>query len=89
MWPNGKPNALIFAFRDKTLNMARHSVVFATLYLLVFTFLPFTPIPKEYLFFMFSISPMVVIYMVYDVLRHMEPCPHTLEDRQYADQEMK
>lgn len=69
--------------------MARHSVLIATLYLVVFTLLFFTPIPKAYLFFMFSISPLVVIYMVYDVLRYMEPCAYTMDERLYADKDQE
>ena len=57
----------------------------ATFYLLFFKASPFIGIPDEAIIAMFILSPFVVIYMVYVILRYGKPSKHTFEERFYED----
>jgi hypothetical protein len=57
----------------------------ATFYLLFFKASPFIGIPDEAIIAMFILSPFVVIYMAYVILRYGKPSKHTFEERFYED----
>jgi hypothetical protein len=69
--------------------MSRYSVLIATVYLLVYTFLPFSPLSKGLFILMFSLSPLVVIYMVYNVLKFGKSPSQTFDDQFYTDADFK
>lgn len=57
----------------------------ATFYLLFFKASPFIGIPDEAIIAMFILSPFIVIYMAYVILRYGKPSKHTFEERFYED----
>ena len=60
-------------------------ILLVTLYLLIFKSAPYLGIPDNIILLMFAISPFLVIYMVYVVLKFGKPSPHTFEERFYED----
>ena len=60
-------------------------ITLATFYLLFFKASPFIGIPDEAIIAMFILSPFVVIYMAYVILRYGKPSKHTFEERFYED----
>ena len=56
-----------------------------TLYALFFQLIPFTGIPVNIISGMFFLSPFLVIYMVYVILKYGKPSPYTFEERFYDD----
>lgn len=42
-------------------------------------------IPDEFIIAMFILSPIVVIYMAYVILKYGKPSDHTFEERFYDD----
>jgi hypothetical protein len=60
-------------------------IILATLYLFVFQASPYIGIADEAIIAMFILSPVVVIYMVYVVLKFGKPSRHTFEERFYDD----
>jgi len=57
----------------------------ATFYLLFFKASPFIGIPDEAIIAMFILSPFIVIYMAYVILKYGKPSKHTFEERFYED----
>ena len=57
----------------------------ATFYLLFFKASPHIGIPDEGIIAMFILSPFIVIYMAYVILRYGKPSKHTFEERFYED----
>jgi hypothetical protein len=64
-------------------------IIFATLYLIFFYASPHIGIPDEVIIPMMVISPIVVVYMVFVVLKYGKPSGHTFEDRFYEDYDYK
>ena len=64
-------------------------IALATLYLLLFQSSVFINIPDELVIAMFILSPFIVIYMAYVILKHGKPSGHTFEDRFYDDYDYK
>lgn len=66
----------------------RIALAFSTIYLMVYALLCTleTTIPIAML--MFSISPFVVIGMVYTIIRYGNPSKYTFEERMYEDKEL-
>jgi hypothetical protein len=60
-------------------------IAFATLYLVVFQLAPFIRLSDEIIIAMFILSPFVVIYMVYIVLKYGKPSQHTFDEKFYED----
>lgn len=60
-------------------------IAIATLYLVIFQSAPLIGIPDEAIIAMFILSPFIVIYMVYVVLKYGKPSGHTFEERFYDD----
>lgn len=71
--------------------MKKPSIVIslATFYLLFFQVSPYIGIPGEAIMAMFILSPVVVIYMAYVILRYGKPSGHTFEERFYDDFDFK
>jgi ABC-type sulfate transport system permease subunit len=66
----------------KAVNLA---IGIATTYLIIYTLLCATDTAIPLIMLMFSLSPLVVIGMVYAVIRHGKPSNHTFEERFYED----
>ena len=60
-------------------------ITLATLYVLLFRSSPLMNIPDEFIIAMFILSPIVLIYRVYVVLKYRKPSGHTFEKRFYED----
>jgi hypothetical protein len=64
----------------------KNIVIGTTLYLITYTILStFEQIPEQLIIGMFSLSPFIVIYMVWRVLTAGEPSNLTFEDSFYED----
>lgn len=64
-------------------------IAFATLYVLLFHSSPFIGIPDELIIAMFILSPFIVVYMVYVVLKYGKPSDHTFDERFYEDDDYR
>ena len=64
-------------------------ITLATLYVLLFHSSPLMGIPDEFIIAMFILSPVVVIYMVYVILKYGKPSGNTFEERFYDDFDYK
>ena len=64
-------------------------ITLSTLYLLFFQSSLFINIPDQVIIAMFFLSPVVVIYMVYVILKYGKPSAHTFEERFYDDHDYK
>ena len=60
-------------------------ITLSTLYLIIFQVSPYIGIPDEAIIAMFILSPFVVIYMAYVILKYGKPSKHTFEERFYED----
>ena len=71
--------------------MKRPAVIIflATLYLLFFHASPHLDVPNWVIIALFILSPIVVIYMVYVVLKYGKPSKYTFEERFYEDHDYK
>lgn len=61
------------------------TIFIATLYALFFQVTPYIGIPDQVIFGMFLLSPFVVLYMAYVILKHGRPSSYTFEERFYDD----
>ena len=61
------------------------TITLVTLSLLVFQSAPFIGISSEVISYMFMMSPVLVISMVYIVLKYGEPSKYTFDERFYDD----
>jgi hypothetical protein len=64
-------------------------VILVTLYAIFFNAAPYLGIPEDIIYFMFFLSPFLVIYMVYIVLKYGKPSAHTFDERFYDDWDYK
>lgn len=64
-------------------------ITIATLYLLFFKASPYIGIPDGAIIGMFILSPLIVIYMAYVILKYGKPSKHTFEERFYDDYDYK
>lgn len=63
------------------------AIAFSTLYLMVYALLCALESAIPIAMLMFSLSPLVVIGMVYAIIRYGVPSKHTFEERMYEDKE--
>jgi len=80
------------AFRCfKNNGMKRPAIIItvATLYLIFFQLSPHIGIPEEAIIAMFILSPFLVIYMAYVILRYGKSSKHTFDERFYEDHDYK
>jgi hypothetical protein len=61
----------------------------ATLYLVFFYLSPHIGIPEEAIIAMFILSPFLVIYMAYVILRYGKPSKYTFDEKFYEDYDHK
>ena len=61
----------------------------AIFYLLFFQASPYIGIPDEAIIAMFMLSPFVVIYLAYVILKYGKPSKYTFEERFYEDHDYK
>ena len=64
-------------------------ITLATLYVLLFHSSPLMHVPDEFVIAMFILSPVVVIYMAYVILKYGKPSGNTFEERFYDDFDYK
>lgn len=64
-------------------------ITLATLYLIIFHLSPYIGASEEAIIAMFILSPIIVIYMAYVILKHGKPSGHTFEERFYDDYDYK
>jgi hypothetical protein len=60
-------------------------ISFSTLYLILFQLSPYIGVPEEAIIAMFILSPFIVIYMAYVILKYGKPSKYTFEERFYED----
>jgi hypothetical protein len=60
-------------------------IALSTLYLIIFQASPYIGIPDEAIIAMFILSPFIIIYMAYVILKYGKPSKHTFEERFYED----
>ena len=80
------------AFRRLKINdMKRPAIIItvATLYLIFFYLSPHIGIPEEAIIAMFILSPFLVIYMAYVILRYGKPSKYTFDEKFYEDYDHK
>lgn len=59
------------------------AILTATLYLVFYQLSPFIGMPDDLIITLFFLSPFVVIYLVYIVLKHGEPSAYTFDEKFY------
>ena len=64
-------------------------IAFATLFVIFYNASPYINIPDEVIIAMFILSPVIMIYMVYVILKYGKPSKHTFEERFYDDYDYK
>ncbi len=64
-------------------------ITLATLYLIFFKLSPYIGASDEAIIAMFILSPVIVIYMAYVILKYGKPSGHTFEERFYDDFDYK
>ena len=77
----------VFILLLKNVIMGKVSIVVSvvTLFALVCQLAPYIAIPDKVTLFMFIISPFVVIYMVYVILKYGKPSGNTFDEKYYED----
>jgi len=60
-------------------------IALSTLYLIIFQASPSIGVPDEAIIAMFILSPLIVIFMAYVILKYGKPSKHTFEERFYED----
>jgi hypothetical protein len=60
-------------------------ISFATLFMVFYNLSPYIGIPDEAIIAMFILSPIILIYMVYIILRFGKPSKYTFEEKFYDD----
>ncbi len=67
------------------MNRSQVVVILVSMYALVFQASPWLGFSEGLVYTMFFLSPFLMVYMVYMVLRFGEPSEHTFEERFYDD----
>lgn len=60
-------------------------IALATLFMVFYNLSPYIGIPDEFIIAMFILSPFILIYMAYVILRFGKPSKYTFEERFYDD----
>ena len=60
-------------------------ILMATLYVIIYHAAPYIHIPDAVIIVMFILSPFVVAYMIYVILKHGKPSGYTFDERFYDD----
>lgn len=64
-------------------------VLAVTLYAIFFQLIPFLEIAEEAVWIMFFISPLLVAWMGYNILKHSKPSQHSFDEYFYDDWDYK
>ncbi len=62
-------------------------ITLVTLFAAIYHLGPYMGLPDTAIFTMFLISPFLVLYMAYVILKHGKPSGHTFDERYYEDAE--
>lgn len=60
-------------------------ITLATLFVVIYNLSPYIGIPDEAIIAMFILSPIVLIYMAYVIIRFGKPSKHTFDEKFYDD----
>lgn len=60
-------------------------ITLATLFMVFYNLSPYIGVADEFIIAMFIVSPIVVIYMAYVILKFGKPSKYTFEERFYDD----
>ena len=60
-------------------------IAFATLFMMFYNLSPYIGISDEFIIAMFIVSPIILIYMAYVILKFGKPSKYTFEERFYDD----
>ena len=60
-------------------------IALATIFIVFYNLAPFIGIPDEFIIAMFIVSPIVVVYMAFVILKFGKPSKYTFEERFYDD----
>jgi hypothetical protein len=60
-------------------------VIIVTLYAFFFQLTPFLHIPAAVIWLMFFLSPFLVIWMSYNIIKHGKPSQHSFDEYFYDD----
>ena len=72
-------------YKPSVMKDLKHVIGLASLFVVVYHSAPFIGIPAEVIALMFVLSPFVVLWMVYSILKHGKPSGHTFDERFYDD----
>ena len=61
------------------------TITFVTLFAVFYHIAPFINVPDKLIYGMFLVSPFLVLYMAYVILKYGKPSGHTFKDRYYDD----
>lgn len=61
------------------------AISFVTIYVIIYQAAPHIGIPMNVMMSMFVMSPFVVIYMAYTILKHGKPSGFTFDEKFYDD----
>lgn len=62
-------------------------ITLVTLFAVLYNISPFIGVPGNAIIAMFILSPFLVIYMAYIILKYGKPSGHTFDERFYEDSE--
>lgn len=60
-------------------------IIFVTIYMVIYNALPYTNVPELVILSMFILSPVLVGYMVFVILKYGKPSSHQFDARFYDD----
>ena len=60
-------------------------ITLATLFVVIYNLSPYIGFPDEAIVAMFILSPIVLIYMAYVIIRFGKPSKHTFDEKFYDD----
>lgn len=76
-----------FAHRNMKVKKVPVVITLVTLFAVVYHMSPFIGVPDNAIIIMFILSPFLVLYMAYVILKYGTPSKYTFDDRFYEDKE--
>ena len=65
------------------------AIIFATFFAILYNISPYIGIPDKVIIAMLVLSPVVIVYMAYVILKYDKPSQYTFEERFYDDYDHK
>ena len=60
-------------------------IALATFFMVIYNLSPYLGIPDEFIIAMFIVSPIVLVYMAYVIMKFGKPSKHTFDEKFYDD----